>query len=51
MKKLALEHSNKIIIWISHGYCTELIRERLGIIPFGWYNYGSVNWYEYDNVK
>jgi len=51
MQKLALEHKNKIIIWISHGYCTELIRERLGQHPFTYYNYGSVNRYEYEENK
>ncbi len=48
MKKLALENKDKIIIWISHGFCTELIRERLGQYPFGYYNYGSVNRYEFN---
>lgn len=48
MKKLAEEHPEKIILWVSHGYCTELLRERLGMEPFDYYNYGSVNRYEFD---
>lgn len=48
MKKFALAHLDKIVVWISHGFCTEIIRERLGQEPFSYYNYGSVNWYEYD---
>ncbi len=51
MKKLAEEHPDKIVIWVSHGYCTELLRERLGMEPFDYYNYGSVNWYELDAEK
>lgn len=43
MQALAAEHGEKIVIWISHGFCTEIIRERLGEFPFGYYNYGSVN--------
>ena len=39
MKKLAEEHPDKIVIWVSRGYCTELLRERLGMEPFDYYNY------------
>jgi len=35
-----------VVVWIAHGYFTELFRERLGIPP-GFYHYGSVNMYEY----
>jgi hypothetical protein len=50
MMKLAEENKDKIIVWISHGYCTELIRERLSDPdPFKYYNYGSVNRYILDS--
>jgi len=37
-----------IVIWVSHGYYTELFRERVKIEP-SFYHYGSVNRYEYNN--
>ena len=50
IKEFAKENRDLIILWISHGFVTEIFRERDGIDP-GYYNYGSVNRYEWSALK
>lgn len=51
MYEIATTNRDKIILWISHGFCSNNIKTRAKIPNPNHYNYGSVNRYVFDDIN